>query len=65
MSRRKYYKGEMITSLDELAKQNLVYFRDKITHRGWFCAWQLSLITRYIENGDLYYAEKIGDTKNG
>lgn len=65
MSRRKYYKGEMITSLDELAKQELVYFRDKITHCGWFGAWQLRLITRYIEDGYIYYAERIGDKKNG
>lgn len=65
MSRRKYYKGEMITSLDELAKQELVYIRDKITHRGWFGAWQLHLIAHYIENGDIYYAERIGDKQHG
>ena len=32
MSKRKYRKGGKITSLDELAKQEFVYFHDKITH---------------------------------
>lgn len=59
--KRKYRRGEAITSLDELAKQEFVYFFDKITHRGWFMSWQFSLAEI------LYYAEKIGekdDTNN-
>ena len=54
--KRKYQKGEPITSLDELAKQEFIYFSDKITHHGWFMSWQTSLAKRYIERGWLYYA---------
>lgn len=52
----KYRKGEKITSLDELAKQEFIYFRDYITHRGWFTNWQFTLVNSYIERGFLYYA---------
>ena len=61
--KRKYRKGGKITSLDELAKQEFVYFYDKITHGGWACAWQISLAKRYIDNGCLYYAERISDNE--
>lgn len=58
MTKRKYRKGEKITSLDELAKQEFVYFFDKITHCGWFMSWQLRLAESYITRGFLYYAIK-------
>ena len=57
--KRKYRKGEKLTSLDELAKQEFIYVFDKITHRGWFGSWQFSLALRYINRGCLYYAEKM------
>lgn len=60
MSKRKYRKGGKITSLDELDKQEFVYFFDKITHHGWFGSWQISLAKRYIDKGLLYYAVKNG-----
>ena len=56
--KRKYRKGEPITSLDELAKQEFIYFLDKITHRGWFESWQFRLAERYIKRGMLFYAVK-------
>lgn len=56
--KRKYHKGEKITSIDDLAKQEFVYFFDKITHAGWFRSWQFNLVIRYINGGCLYYAEK-------
>ena len=65
MSKRKYRKGDKITSLDEVAKQEFVYFYDKITHCGWFGSWQLRFVANYIEQGCLYYAERIGGGKNG
>ena len=66
MSKRKYHKGGKITSLDELAKQEFVYFFDKITHHGWFMSWQFRLTRSYIERGYLYYAIKTGgDTYEG
>ena len=65
MSKRKYRKGDKITSIDELAKQEFVYFFDKITHNGWFGSWQFRLALRYIERGFLYYAERIEGDDNG
>lgn len=61
--KRKYQKGEQITSLDELCRQEYVYFFDKITHRGWFKSWQIRLALIYIECGYLHYALKVGETK--
>ena len=61
--KRKYQKGERITSLDELGKQEFIYLFDTITHRGWFQRWQITLALRYIERGWLYYAIKVGETK--
>jgi aminopeptidase C len=58
--KRKYRKGEKITSLDELAKQEFIYFWDKITHAGWFMSWQFRLADRYIKRGVLYYAIEKG-----
>lgn len=60
--KRKYRKGAKITSLDELAKQEFIYFHDKITHAGWFMSWQFRLADRYIQGGILYYAKKIERT---
>ena len=66
MAKRKYHKGEPITSLDELAKQDFIYFCDKITHHGWFKSWQFSLAERYIQRGVLFYAVKNEEvTDNG
>ena len=62
--KRKYRKGSKILSLDELARQEFVYFFDKITHRGWFLSWQFRLAQSYIERGWLYYAEKIEGENN-
>lgn len=66
MAKRKYRKGEPITSLDELAKQDFIYFCDKITHHGWFKSWQFSLAERYIQRRMLFYAVKNEEvTDNG
>ena len=59
--KRKFRKGEKITSLDELAKQEFIYFYDKINHAGWFKSWRFRDIERYIQRGCLYYAERIED----
>ena len=56
--KRKYRKGEKITSLDELMKQEFVFFFDKITNRGWFASWQMRLAKSYIVRGFLYKAER-------
>ncbi|MBR2388239.1 MAG: hypothetical protein IKB02_05670 [Clostridia bacterium] len=56
--KRKYRKGEKITSLDELMKQEFVYFHDKILNYGFFGSWQIRLVKFYIQKGMLFYAEK-------
>ena len=61
--KRKYRKGAKITSLDELAKQEFVYFFDKITHNGWFMSWRFRFAHNTIERGRVYYAEKITEDK--
>ena len=62
--KRKYHKGQQITSLDELARQEFVYFHDKITHCGWFMSWQFRLAQRLLERGFLYFAERTPKEKN-
>lgn len=61
--KRKYRKGEKITSLDELMKQEFVYFRDKILNYGFFVSWQIRLVQFYIQKGMLFYAER-SDNEN-
>ena len=62
--KRKYRKGEKITSLDELMKQEFVYVWDKVTALGGFGSCQLRLARSYIQRGCLYYAERIDDNEN-
>lgn len=55
-SKRKYRKGEPITSLEDLANQEFVYVHDKITHRGWFMSWQFRFAKDMLEKGVLHKA---------
>lgn len=57
--KNKYRKGGHILTLEELARQEFVYFGDKVTHRGWFESWQLRFAKRWLgENGRIFYAER-------
>ncbi|MBQ4121637.1 MAG: hypothetical protein IJD35_06450 [Clostridia bacterium] len=57
--KRKYRKGGHILSLDELVKQDFVYWHDKIHPRGWFLSWQFRMAADNIgENGCIFYAIK-------
>lgn len=56
--KRKFVKGDQITSLDELVKQEWIYVFDKITHNGWFMSWQFRMAKTYIDRGCLFYARK-------
>jgi len=58
MSKSKYEKGEVITSIDDMMNQEFIYFRDKVTHCGWFGSWQLRMTKRFIDNGFIRYAVK-------
>ena len=54
---RKYARGDHILTLDELASQEFVYWRDRITPRGWFLSWQFRMALNAIgPNGCIYYA---------
>ena len=58
--KRKFAKGDHIVSLDDLAHEEYIYYRDKVVHRGWFLSWQMSFVSRNIgPYGHIYYAEKI------
>lgn len=56
--KRKYKKGDRVTSIDELLKQEFVYWNNKITHKGWFGSWQLRMTANAIKNGSIYKAIK-------
>lgn len=61
--KRKYRKGKPITSIDEMMKQDFVFFHDKITPAGWFGSWQIRFAVSYINRGCIYYAEKINESE--
>lgn len=55
--KRKYRRGGNILSLDELAKQEFVYWHDKVQPRGWFLSWQLKMALDNIGvGGCIFYA---------
>lgn len=56
---KRYTRGKHILTLDELIKQEFVYWNDKITHRGWFMSWQIQMAVNALgKNGRIYYAKK-------
>ena len=60
---KKYTPGQRITSMDELAEQDMIYFVSggycKPYHKGWFLSWSLRTAHYYLEKGVLYRADKI------
>ncbi len=54
--KRKYRKGELITSLDELAEQEFIYLGNVIYHMGWFQNWSLIRMHHLVKNRVLYKA---------
>lgn len=58
MSKPKYRKGERITSLQELAESELVYFEDKVQCSAWFRCWRLKDAIAHIENRHLFRVER-------
>jgi hypothetical protein len=54
-----FEKGKRITSLDEVAKQEFVYWRHKVYHSGWFMSWQTRFLLCQIQSGHIHYAKKI------
>lgn len=61
MSKRKYRRGCHILSLDELVRQEVVFWVNKPTARGWFLSWQLRMAANAIGNkGLIFYAMPTG-----
>lgn len=56
MGKRKFRPGGKIVSLDEVARQEHIYFCDKIYHRGWFGSWQFGWVAARLRQGLLRYA---------
>lgn len=56
--RRKYTKGEKITSLDELAAQEFAWMFSKPIHRSWFISMQFRTLHTAVKSGGVYYAVK-------
>ena len=54
--------GGKIRALDELARQEFIFFSSnnnpKLYHCGWFMSWQFRTAANFIEWGYLYYAVK-------
>ena len=56
---KRFKKGDHILSLDELSKQDFVFWHDQLMHHGWFLSWQLRMTIMSIgEKGCIYYAIK-------
>lgn len=63
MSIRKWRRGSHIMSLDELSRQEVVYWLDKPTPKGWFMSWQFRMTMNAIgSKGIVFYALPAGIT---
>jgi len=61
--KRKCRKGGRISSLDELARQEIVYWNHKPTAKGWFLSWQFRMAYNAVmEKGVIFYALPEGIT---
>lgn len=58
LNKRKYIKGDKITSFDELMSQEFIYYNGKIYHFGWFGGWQARWIKIRLDRGCFYKAVK-------
>lgn len=63
MSKRKWRRGPHIMSLDELVRQEVVFWRHKPTAKGWFLSWQFGMAAKAIgKSGVVFYAMPAGIT---
>lgn len=63
--KRKYRRGDRITSVNELVEQEFVYLDSKIIHRGWFMSWSFFFAANSVYNGRVYYAVRNDGEKDG
>lgn len=63
MSKKKWRRGPHIMSLDELTRQEMVFWLDKPTSAGWFMSWQFRMAANSIgRRGVVFYAMPAGVT---
>jgi hypothetical protein len=53
---RKYVRGELVTTLDEVLHTEFFWWHDKVYHRGWVMGWSLHFINERIRQKALYKA---------
>lgn len=58
MSKKKYKQGERIWSLEELERQEFVFFNGKVYHNGFWKSWQFRWVLERLKNGQLFKAER-------
>lgn len=64
MSKRKLRPGPHITSIDEVADQEFIFFHGKVYHRGWFCSWPLKMLRNCVgPAGCIRYAMPVEETR--
>ena len=61
MGKRKFKPGGKIVSLDEVARQEHIYFYGKIYHCGWFGSWRFWRVAQQIQRGAFRYAIREGE----
>lgn len=63
MSKRKWRRGPCIMSMDELSRQEMVYWLEKPVSKGWFGSWQFRMAMNAIgRKGVIFYALPTGIT---
>ncbi len=55
--RRKLVPGSVITSLDELLEQKLIWWMGRAYHNGWFGSWQLRWAATRLREGQIRRVE--------
>ena len=67
VSRRKYTKGELITSMNELEecleRDGFIYLCDKVIHQGWVLGMQYRFIRDQIIGRRIYRAIRKGENQ--
>lgn len=65
MSKRKYRKGQLVKSLDELFQHDwFIVDVGKTYHCGWVRSLQLQTVYYYVKNGLIFFAELIEGVGN-
>jgi len=59
--KRKFVKGELITSLDEVPLTSHFMHHGKTYHRGWVMGWPFHYLLRQIRSKELYKAIRLED----